>query len=145
VAHNPVTEGKPDLSRKANLIQRSGRWYFNRAYPKDLWPVLGKSPFRLSLHTDSLEVALRRRPDAERRYFAAADKARGHQEILTPRQLSEIDAVAIAVARRLRSPVVLPHLGMFPNGPSLPHLKCSLLGLGHDCHSLLTGCPVADP
>ena len=105
MAHNPVTEGKPDLSRKANLIQRSGRWYFNRAYPKDLWPVLGKSPFRLSLHTESLEVALRRRPDAERRYFAAADKARGHQEILTPRQLSEIDAVAIAVARRLRSPV----------------------------------------
>ena len=96
MAHNPVTEGEPDLSRKANLIQRSGRWYFNRAYPKDLWPVLGKSPFRLSLHTDSLEVALRRRPDAERRYFAAADKARGHQEILTPRQLSEIDAVAIA-------------------------------------------------
>ena len=98
MALNPVTEGEPDLSRKANLIKRKrfGRLYFNRAYPKDLWPVLGKSPFRLSLHTDSLEVALRRRPDAERRYFAAVDKARGHQEVLTPRQLSEIDAVAIA-------------------------------------------------
>ena len=104
MALNPVTEGEPDLSRKANLIKRKrfGRLYFNRAYPKDLWPVLGKSPFRLSLHTDSLEVALRRRPDAERRYFAAADKARGHQEILTPRQLSEIDAVAIAVDRRAK-------------------------------------------
>ena len=54
MAHNPVTEGEPDLSRKANLIKRSGRLYFNRAYPTDLWPVLGKSPFRLSLHTDSL-------------------------------------------------------------------------------------------
>ncbi|MEA3265192.1 MAG: DUF6538 domain-containing protein [Pseudomonadota bacterium] len=84
------------MSRKANLIQRSGRWYFNRAYPKDLWPVLGKAPFRLSLHTDSLEVALRRRPDAERRYFAAVDKARRQQQETKPKQLSEIDAIAIA-------------------------------------------------
>ncbi len=96
MAHKHVTEGEPDLSRKTNLIQRSGRWYFNRAYPKDLWSVLGKAPFRLSLHTDSLEVALRRRPDAERRYFAAVDKARSQQEELKPKQLSEIDAVAIA-------------------------------------------------
>lgn len=84
------------MSRKANLIQRAGRWYFNRAYPKDLWPLLGKAPFRLSLRTDSLEVALRRRPDAERRYFAAVDEARGQQVALAPRQLTEIDAVAIA-------------------------------------------------
>lgn len=84
------------MSRKTNLIQRSGRWYFNRAYPKDLWPVLGKAPFRLSLHTDSLEVALRRRPDAERRYFAAVDKARRQQQEIKPKQLSEIDAIAIA-------------------------------------------------
>lgn len=96
MAHKPVTEGEPELSRKANLIQRSGRWYFNRAYPKDLWPVLGKAPFRLSLHTDSLEVALRRRPDAERRYFAAVDKARRQQQEIKPKQLSEIDAIAIA-------------------------------------------------
>lgn len=84
------------MSRKTNLIQRSGRWYFNRAYPKDLWPVLGKAPFRLSLHTDSLEVALRRRPDAERRYFAKVDKARRQQQEIKPKQLSEIDAIAIA-------------------------------------------------
>lgn len=96
MAHKSVTEGEPDLSRTTNLIQRSGRWYFNRAYPKDLWPVLGKAPFRLSLHTDSLEVALRRRPDAERRYFAAVDKARVQQVAHKPRQLTEIDAVAIA-------------------------------------------------
>lgn len=96
MAHKPVTESESELSRKTNLIQRSGRWYFNRAYPKDLWPLLGKAPFRLSLRTDSLEVALRRRPDAERRYFAAVDKARAQQVALKPRQLTEIDAVAIA-------------------------------------------------
>ncbi len=41
--------------------------------------------------------------------------------------------------------VVLPHLGMFPNDQSLPHIKCSLPDLEHDCHSLLTGCRVAEP
>lgn len=96
MAHKHVTEGDPDLPKKTNLIQRSGRWYFNRAYPKELWPILGKSPFRLSLHTDSLEVALRRRPDAERRYFAAVDKARKGLDESKPRQLSELDAIAIA-------------------------------------------------
>ncbi|ARS28731.1 hypothetical protein KC8_15730 [Sphingomonas sp. KC8] len=32
------------MARTANLIKRNGRWYFNRAFPKDLWPVLGKAP-----------------------------------------------------------------------------------------------------
>ena len=97
VAHKPVTEGSPDLPRKTSLIQRAGHWYFNRAYPKDLWPILGKAPFRLSLQTDSFEVALRRRPDAERRYFAALDKARDSLGKRTPRQMSEIEATAIAI------------------------------------------------
>lgn len=39
---------------------------------------------------------LRRRPDAERRYFAAVDKARRQQQEIKPKQLSEIDAIAIA-------------------------------------------------
>lgn len=84
------------MARKTNLIQRAGRWYFNRAYPKDLWVIVGKSPFRLSLETDSLEVALRRRPDAERRYFAAVDRARSQIVTRTPKVLSEIEATGIA-------------------------------------------------
>ena len=95
MAHKPVTEGSPDLPQKTSLIQRAGRWYFNRAYPKDLWPILGKAPFRLSLRTDSLEVAFRRRLDAERRYFAAVDAARDSVGKHAPHQLSEIEATAI--------------------------------------------------
>jgi integrase len=96
VAHKSVTEGEADLPRKTNLIQRAGRWYFNRAYPKDLWPIIGKAPFRMALQTDSLEMAQRRRPDAERRYFAAIDAARASQAAKAPMQLSEIEATGIA-------------------------------------------------
>lgn len=53
------------MAREANLIQRNGRWYFNHAYPKHLWPITGKSPFRLSLNTDSLEEAPRQRGAAD--------------------------------------------------------------------------------
>jgi len=84
------------MGRKANLIRRSGRWYFNRAYPKELWPIVGKAPFRLSLATDSLEIAQRRRPDAERRYFAAVDRARAQVKPRTLKELSEIEAAGIA-------------------------------------------------
>lgn len=84
------------MPRKSNLIQRNGRWYFNRALPKDLWPQLGKSPFRVALQTDSLEIALRRRPEAERRYYAAIDEARAATAARTPRQLSEFEATALA-------------------------------------------------
>lgn len=84
------------MPRKSSLMQRNGRWYFNRAYPKELWPILGKAPFRVSLRTDSLEVAQRRRPDAERRYFAAVDEARAKQSSRSPKELSEIEATAIA-------------------------------------------------
>ena len=64
------------MSRKSNLIQRNGRWYFNKAYPKDLWAVVGRSPFRMSLNTDALEQAQRLRGHAEQRYWAAVDQAR---------------------------------------------------------------------
>ena len=84
------------MSRTSNLIRRNGRWYFNRAYPKDVWPVVGKSPFRVSLRTDALEVAQRRRPDAERRYWAAVDAARGKLAVSAPIPFSEFDAVALA-------------------------------------------------
>ena len=64
MAHNSVTYGAPEMANKAHLMKRSGIWYFNKAYPKKLWQVTGTSPFRMSLKTDSLEVAIRARPDA---------------------------------------------------------------------------------
>lgn len=76
MAHKPVTEEVRDVSRKSNLIPRNGRWYFNKAYPKELWPVVGRAPFRLALNTDSLEQAQRLRGFAEQRYWAAVDEAR---------------------------------------------------------------------
>lgn len=84
------------MGRKTNLIQRSGRWYFNRAFPKELWPIVGKAPFRVALETDSLETALRRRPDAERRYFAAVDQARARVVTRSLKELSEIEAAGLA-------------------------------------------------
>lgn len=97
MAHNSVTEaGIETVSRTSNLIRRNGRWYFNRAYPKDVWAVVGKSPFRVSLRTDALEVAQRRRPDAERRYWAAVDAARDKLAVSAPIPFSEFDAVALA-------------------------------------------------
>lgn len=83
------------MSRTAGMIQRKGRWYYNRRYPKPLWPILGATTFRLALNTDSLEEAQRRRPDAERRYWAKVDEARGRQAEATPRPFSEIEVVGI--------------------------------------------------
>ena len=68
------------MRRSTNLIQRAGRWYFNRVFPRELWPALGKVPFRVSLQTDSLEIALRRRPHAELEYFAKIDLGRSKPE-----------------------------------------------------------------
>lgn len=89
------------MARKSNLIQRKGRWYYNRAFPKDLWPITGKAPFRLSLRTDSLEQAQRRRADAERRYWAAVDTAKAKLGETKPRELTEVEAVGL-VARWLK-------------------------------------------
>jgi hypothetical protein len=83
------------VARKSNLIQRKGRWYFNRAYPKEVWPVVGRSPFRMALNTDSLEQAQRMRGHAEQRYWAAVDVARKKLGEVAPRALSEVEAVAI--------------------------------------------------
>lgn len=83
------------MASKAHLIQRNGRWYFNRRFPKDLWPITGSSPFRLALQTDSLQQALRARPDAERRYWAAVDEAKKKLGETQPRALTEVEAVGI--------------------------------------------------
>ncbi len=98
------------MSRTANMLQRKGRWYFNKAYPKDLWVTLGKAPFRVSLQTDSLEIALRRRPDAERRYFAVVDEAREQKATRAPTKFTEFDAISLVsqwfrdeVARRTQN------------------------------------------
>ncbi len=89
------------MANKADLIRRNSRWYFNKAYPKDLWPVTGKSPFRISLKTDSLEVAIRARPEAERLYWAKVDALRAEHKGTEPRQLTEIESMGI-VARWFR-------------------------------------------
>jgi hypothetical protein len=52
---------------------------------------------------------------------------------------------AFVCGATIRMRIVLPHCGMFPRDWSLPHLKCALLDLEHDSHSLLTGCCVAEP
>jgi hypothetical protein len=96
VAHNPVTyEASETVARKSNLILRNGRWYYNRAYPKDLWPVVGKAPFRLALGTDSLEEAQRQRGMAEQRYWAAVDAGRQKLDDSRPRSLTDNEAVGI--------------------------------------------------
>lgn len=95
MAHKPVTEGARDVSRKSNLIQRNGRWSFNKAYPKELWPVVGRAPFRLALNTDSLEQAQRLRGFAEQRYWAAVDDARRRLGEVVARPLTSIEATAI--------------------------------------------------
>lgn len=83
------------MARTSNLIRRRGRWYFNKAYPKELWPVVGRSPFRLALNTDAIEQAQRMRGHAEQRYWAAVDAARKKLGEVAPRPLSEVEAVAI--------------------------------------------------
>jgi integrase len=78
VATKTVTDevGNPDMASTAFLLRRGDTWYYNRAYPKDLWPTLGKAPFRKSLRTDSLKEAQRARPEAERLFWQVVDRAR---------------------------------------------------------------------
>lgn len=83
------------MANKAHLMKRSGVWYFNKAYPKKLWQVTGTSPFRMSLKTDSLEVAIRARPDAERQYWVAVDAAKAQIESLKPRQFTELEGMSL--------------------------------------------------
>ena len=83
------------MARKSYLIQRGGRWFYNRAYPKALWPTLGKAPFRKALGTDSLEVAQRLRSDADRLFWATVDAARKEVAELRPRTLAETEVIAL--------------------------------------------------
>lgn len=92
VAQKFVTDGAPEtMARTANLLRRNGRYYFNKAFPKALWPVLGKAPFRVSLDTTDVEQAQRRRIEAEKAYWAKVDAARGQLAESQPRALTEAD------------------------------------------------------
>lgn len=93
------------MANKAHLMNRNGIWYFNKAFPKKLWPVTGKSTFRMTLQTDSLEVAMRARPDAERLYWAAVDAAKAKIESNTPRKFTELEGVSL-VAKWFKEEVV---------------------------------------
>ena len=93
-----VIYGDEQVANKADLMQRNGRWYFTKAYPKKLWQITGPSPFRKSLGTDSLEVAIRARPEAERIYFSKVDAARAKHEGSQPRQTTPVELMGI-VAR----------------------------------------------
>lgn len=73
MSQNNVTEEEPKVAKTAGLIQRNGRWYFNKAYPKDVWHLSGTSPFRISLGTTSRDEALRPRLDAEKLYWSKVD------------------------------------------------------------------------
>ena len=86
------------MANKADLMDRKGRWYFNKAYPSELWSITGASPYRKSLGTDSLPTAIRARPDAERLYWAKVDEARAALAGRSPRQMSEVEAMGL-VAR----------------------------------------------
>jgi integrase len=56
---------------------RGNRLQYRRAFPKDVWPIVGKGKaFAKSLRTDSPSEAMRSRPEAERAYFVAVDEAR---------------------------------------------------------------------
>ena len=63
------------MATKTNLLERNGRWYFNKAFPKHLWPVTGKASFRRSLNTDSLDVAQKRKPEVDQEYWATVKEA----------------------------------------------------------------------
>ena len=88
------------MSGTAGLIQRNGRYYFNRAWPKELWPVTGKAPFRRSLKTTDLQQARRARVEAERLFFEEVDKARAKLATLGPQKpaLTHTTAEALAAA-----------------------------------------------
>ena len=56
---------------------RGNRLWYRRAYPKELWPIVGSGrTIAKSLRTDSPSEAMRSRPEAERAFFVAVDEAR---------------------------------------------------------------------
>jgi integrase len=78
-------------------MRRGQRWYYNRAFPKDVQEILGKDAFRRSLRTESLEEARRARPEAERLYFAAVDSARAARAEGRPDTPNETIAQSLVV------------------------------------------------
>lgn len=89
--------GPEAMSRTQHLMRRGRIWYYNRAFPEDTQQQLGKAPFRLSLRTDSLAEAIRARPEAERQYWAAVDRARAAQVDRRRDAPGEAEARSIAV------------------------------------------------
>ena len=89
------------MATKTNLLKRNGRWYFNKAFPKALWSVTSKSPFRISLHTESLDEAQKRRPEADRQYWEAVAEAErkltapASRPVETGRHFSDSDIPAL--------------------------------------------------
>lgn len=95
MSYKPVIYEGNKLANKADLMERNGRWYFSKAYPKELWPITGASPFRKSLGTDSLPAAIRARPDAERLYWSKVDAARATYAGRIPREMTEVEAMGL--------------------------------------------------
>lgn len=80
------------------VSRRGERLYYRRAYPQELWPITGTSPFAMSLRTSDPKEALRSRPEAERLYHARVDAARA--ELVrrsASRPITEADALPLAL------------------------------------------------
>jgi hypothetical protein len=80
------------------VSRRGERLYYRRAFPQELWPVTGTSPFSRSLRTNSPAEALRARPEAERLYHVRVDAARA--ELIrrsSARPINEADALPLAL------------------------------------------------
>lgn len=99
MSQNNVTEEGLKVAKSPGLFQRKGRWYFNKAYPKELWPVSGRAPFRFALGTTSRDEAIRLRLDAEKLYWSKVDEYRAQLTANHPvRSLTEIEAMGLVAS-----------------------------------------------
>lgn len=99
MSQNNVTDEGLKVAKTTGLIQRKHRWYFNKAYPKDVWPLSGTSPFRLSLGTTSKDEAIRLRLDAEKLYWSKVDSFRAQLSAnQQARGLTEIEAMGLVAS-----------------------------------------------
>ena len=100
MAQKTVADGASEVTLPQYVEWRGNRLWYRRAFPKDLWPVVGKGrAFAQSLRTDSPHEAMRSRPEAERAFFAAVDRARSElaqQQAVRP-SLTKDAAISIAV------------------------------------------------
>jgi integrase len=77
VAQKTVADGAPEMPLPEYVEWRGNRLQYRRAFPKDVWPIVGKGrAFAKSLRTDSPSEAMRACPEAARAYFVAVDEAR---------------------------------------------------------------------